>query len=170
MVTASFLPLNIFNGSYNFGLLFKENIMSIIVRPGHLPHIKWIDLQGNGTLVECAVMNEDAQGNISYIQVNNLDAVDRRRLLKIITSRNATQFPLWDLLSNITLNNGVNALTYFHQLVRVISQNGVVSTPRQGEVGTGAVVDIAAQKTAQRKNKAARRQEVVTDDDGDSLE
>ncbi len=122
--------------------------MALTVRSGHLPHIKWIDLQGNGVLVECAIMSE----------VNSLDAVDRRRLLKIITSRNATQFPLWDLLSNITLNNGVNALTYFHQLVRVISQNGIISTPRQGEVGTGAVVDIAAQKAAQIRNKAARKQ------------
>ncbi len=132
--------------------------MALTVRSGHLPHIKWIDLQGNGVLVECAIMSEDAQRNLTYIQVNSLDAVDRRRLLKIITSRNATQFPLWDLLSNITLNNGVNALTYFHQLVRVISQNGIISTPRQGEVGTGAVVDIAAQKAAQIRNKAARKQ------------
>jgi hypothetical protein len=141
--------------------------MSITVRPGHLPHIKWIDLAANGVLVECAIMSEDAQGNLTFIQVNSLDAVDRRRLLKIITSRNATQFPLWDLLSNITLNNGVNALTYFHQLVRVISQNGVISTPRQGEVGTGAVIDIAAQKAAQAKAKASKRAAANAEDDNE---
>jgi hypothetical protein len=131
--------------------------MALTVRPGHLPHIKWIDLQGNGTLVECAVMAQDAQGNINYIQVNHLDAVDRRRLLKIITSRQASQFPLWDLLSNITLNNGVNALAYFHQLVRVITPSGVISTPRQGEVGVGAVIDVEAQRAAQAKQKAAKK-------------
>lgn len=141
--------------------------MTLLVRPSPLPHIKWIDLQGNGVLVECAIMSEDALGNITYIQVNNLDAVDRRRLLKIITSRNATQFPLWDLLSNITLNNGVNALTYFHQLVRVISQNGIISTPRQGEVGTGAVVDIVAQKAAQTKAKAAKKAAANAEDDSE---
>jgi hypothetical protein len=130
--------------------------MAITIRPGHLPHIKWIDLNNNGTLIECAVMAEDVHGNITFIQVNQLDAVDRRRLLKIITSRTATQFPLWDLLSNITLNNGVNALTYFHQLVRTISGRGVISTPRQGEIGTGMVVD---KKIAREKAKERKRQE-----------
>lgn len=141
--------------------------MALVVRPGHLPHIKWIDLQGNGVLVECAIMAEDSLGNLSYIQVNNLDAVDRRRLLKIITSRNATQFPLWDLLSNITLNNGVNALTYFHQLVKTISQNGVISTPRQGEVGTGAVIDVAAQKASQARAKVAKKAAAAAEDDSE---
>lgn len=138
--------------------------MALTVRPGHLPHIKWIDLLGNGVLTECAIMAEDSLGNLTYIQVNTLDAVDRRRLLKIITSRQATQFPLWDLLSNITLNNGVNALTYFHQLVRIISQNGIISTPRQGEVGTGAVVDLKAQAAYLAKQKAARKAEVNAED------
>lgn len=130
--------------------------MALTVKQGHLPHLKWIDLHNNGTLIECAVMNEDQYGNITYIQVNQLDAVDRRRLQKILTSRTASQFKLWDLMSNITLNNGVNALTYFHQLVRVISQNGVISTPRAGEIGTGVVaapvvapVDAATASTAE---------------------
>lgn len=126
----------------------------VTIRPGHLPHIKWIDLHNNGTLIECAVMNEDALGNLTFIQVNQLDAVDRRRLLKIITSRTATQFPLWDLMSNITLNNGVNALTYFHQLVRTISRSGVISSPRPGEIGTGMIVDPELAK-AKRKPEAA---------------
>ena len=138
--------------------------MALTVRPGHLPHIKWIDLENNGVLVECAVMKEDAFGNITFIQVNQLDAVDRRRLLKILMGRTAVQFPLWDLLSNITLNNGVNALTYFHQLVRIISQNGVVSVPRAGEIGTGtgAVVDVAMQK--EKAAKAAKAKKAAAED------
>jgi len=129
--------------------------MALTIRPGHLPHIKWIDLNNNGTLIECAIMREDTHGNIAYIQVNQLDAVDRRRLLKIITSRTAQQFPLWDLLSNITLNNGVNALAYFHQLVRTISQRGVISTPRAGEIGTGVMVDKKIQKEKAKARKEA---------------
>jgi|SRR5271157_2213321 len=129
--------------------------MALTIRPGHLPHIKWIDLNNNGTLIECAIMREDTLGNIAYIQVNQLDAVDRRRLLKIITSRTAQQFPLWDLLSNITLNNGVNALAYFHQLVRTISQRGVISTPRAGEIGTGVMVDKKIQKEKAKARKEA---------------
>lgn len=134
--------------------------MALTIRAGHLPHIKWIDLNNNGVLIECAIMNEDTLGNISFVQVNQLDAVDRRRLLKIITSRTAQQFPLWDLLSNITLNNGVNALTYFHQLVRTISQNGVISTPRAGEIGTGMVIDVKVQK---EKAKAAKKKQEEED-------
>lgn len=132
--------------------------MGLTVKQGHLPHLKWIDLHNNGTLIECAVMNEDQYGNITYIQVNQLDAVDRRRLLKILTSRTATQFKLWDLMSNITLNNGVNALTYFHQLVSIISQNGIISVPRAGEIGTGVVFNQeAADKAAAGKAAAAEK-------------
>jgi hypothetical protein len=132
--------------------------MALTVRPGHLPHIKWIDLHNNGTLIEVAVMNEDSLGNISFVQVNQLDAVDRRRLLKIITGRQATTMKLWDLLSTITLNNGVNALTYFHQLVRTISQSGVISSPRPGELGTGMMIDVGVQKA---KKKAAKKKAAV---------
>ena len=137
------------------------------MRPGHLPHIKWIDLNNNGVLIECAIMNEDVLGNITFIQVNQLDAVDRRRLIKIITSRTATQFKLWDLLSNITLNNGVNALTYFHQLVRIISQNGVISTPRAGEIGTGMIVDVQSQKAKAKAAKKKAREEAIEDNSDD---
>jgi hypothetical protein len=113
--------------------------MAIIARPGNLPHIKWIDLKNDGVLIECAVMKEDDFGNIYFIQVNQLDSIDRRRLARILQNRNAQNFELWDLMSNITLNNGINALTYFHQLVKVITPTGVVSSPKQGEVGTGYV-------------------------------
>jgi hypothetical protein len=40
-------------------------------------------------------------------------------------------------MSQTTLNNGVNALTYFHQLVKVISEDGVIYTPKGGVVGMG---------------------------------
>ena len=40
-------------------------------------------------------------------------------------------------MDNTTLNNGVNALTYFHQLVQIITQKGVIYSPRDGVVGTG---------------------------------
>ena len=131
--------------------------MAVTVRLGHLPHIKWIDLSGDGVLVECAVMNEDRFGNISFVKVNSLDAVDRRRLLKIVSNRNATNFPLWDLMSNITLNNGVNALTYFHQLVEMITPTGKIMRPRKGEIGTGIIDTNAQQAEAQADAEAAER-------------
>ena len=111
--------------------------MAIDIRAGTEPHIFWIDLEQNGVLVQCAVMRRDDQGNIYYIPLENMDDVDRMRLLRIIKNRNATNFELWDLMSNITLNNGVNALEYFHQMVVVMTASGVKSTPTMGRMGAG---------------------------------
>lgn len=113
--------------------------MAITKRDGGLPHIQWIDLKGNGVLTECAVFKEDGFGNTYYIEVPNLDQIDKTRLARILQSRNAETFELWDLMSQVTLNNGLNALDYFHQLVKVISPDGVVMNPRAGTVGTGTV-------------------------------
>ena len=107
--------------------------------PGQLPHTRWLDLKNNGLMVECAVMKEDAQGNIYYFELGNLDSIDKQRVGRLLRSRNAQTMELWDLMSNTTLNNGVNSLTYFHQLVKVISPDGVIYSPKQGTVGTGRV-------------------------------
>lgn len=114
---------------------------------GNLPHIEWIDLKGDGLMVECAVLKKDALGNIYYIPVTALDGIDKQRMARIITNRNANNFELWDLMSQITLNNGINALEYFHQLVKVISKNGVIMNPRAGVIGTGV---MAAPPVAQK--------------------
>lgn len=140
--------------------------MSVTTHKGDLPHIEWIDLKNNGVLVECAVMKKDARGNIYFIQTNVLDNTDRRRLGRILANRNAKNFPLWDLMSNITLNNGVNALEYFHQLVRIITPQGVVMSPRSGEVGTGVVSAASAPASAQAPKAAAAKKKTskVTDE------
>ncbi len=131
--------------------------MTVTVRKGHLPHIKWIDLQGDGVLTECAVMNEDRFGNITFIRVNYLDQVDRRRLLKIVSNRNALNFPLWDLMSNITLNNGINALTYFHQMVEMITARGKLMRPKTGEIGTGVIDTNALRREEEQLQEREER-------------
>jgi hypothetical protein len=78
-------------------------------------------------------------GNYYYIEIPTLDSVDKHRLVKILTNRNAGHFPMWELMAQITLNNGVNALEYFHQLVKVITPQGVIMNPRQGAIGTGYI-------------------------------
>lgn len=107
------------------------------VRDGQFEHVKWIDLKGNGILVECAVLKTDAQGNYYFIEIPVLDRIDKGRLARILTNRNAGHFPLWELMAQITLNNGMNALDYFHQLVKVITAAGVIMNPQQGRIGTG---------------------------------
>lgn len=93
-------------------------------------------------------------------------------MAKIVSNRNSTAFELWDLMSQVTLNNGVNALEYFHQLVEMITPTGKRMTPREGVIGTDmtgivdlrgadaraaaqAQADIAAQAAANAAAQAA---------------
>jgi hypothetical protein len=106
------------------------------------PHVVWLELEGDGMLHECAVVKRDNVGNVFFFKINNLDEIDRRRLAQILADRNAKQFELWDLMAQKTLNNGMNALAYFHQLVKVLAPNGKVMDPRSGVMGaptTGVV-------------------------------
>ena len=113
--------------------------MAVKMFEGSLPHIFWIDLDGNGMFTECAVMKRDKLGNTYFFTVTSLDSIDKGRLSRILQNRNAKNFELWELMEQITLNNGVNALTYFHQLVQMISANGKRVKPQEGIVGTGFI-------------------------------
>lgn len=117
---------------------------------GKFPHVEWIDLYNEGVAYECAVMKRDGNGNISFIRIDQLDSIDRNRLARILRNRNATNYELWDLMSNVTLGNGVNALEYFHQMVRVITPSGKIIDPRSGKMGmapAGRQVTSAPAKT-----------------------
>ena len=106
------------------------------------PHIEWIELHADGILHECAVMKRDDSGNVLFFKTNDLDGIDKKRLAGILMDRNAHSFQLWDLMSQKTLGNGVNALLYFSQLVRQLTPNGKILDPRSGQVGTGQVGTI----------------------------
>ena len=106
-------------------------------------HVAWIELHADGILHECAILKQNRDGNIMFFPINNLDEIDRRRLAGILLDRNAQQFELWDLMAQKTLGNGVNALAYFHQLVKVLTPAGKIMDPKSGQVGgfvnTGSV-------------------------------
>lgn len=99
------------------------------------PHIEWLELYSDGIMHECAVMKRDRTGNVMFIRTNDLDAIDKRRLAGILMDRNARNFELWDLMANKTLGNGMNALAYFNQLVKLITPNGKVMDPKSGQIG-----------------------------------
>jgi hypothetical protein len=107
----------------------------VTIKKTNVPHIEWIDLKNNGMMVECAVMKRDNNGNIYHIALNTLDNIDRNRMANIVTNRNAGSFELWDLMSQTTLGNGVNALKYFHQLVKVLTASGQIVSPSSGQIG-----------------------------------
>lgn len=133
--------------------------MALQTRKGSRPHIEWIDLKGTGVYTECAIMKRDDFDNIYFIELTALDLIDKTRLARILTHRNAGINELWDLMSQITLNNGVNALHYFHQLVKIITTDGVVMNPRQGQVGMGRV-DTSAQQALTQDSEASLREQL----------
>jgi len=106
-----------------------------------VPHLRWLDIDGKGLDSMVAIVKEDAvTGDIYFINLNHIDNIDRKRLFTILRKRTAEQFPLWDLMSQTTLGNGMNALEYFHQMVKVKTKNGNIINPgfgiRGGEVAS----------------------------------
>lgn len=103
------------------------------------PHIAWADLYNNGLLTEIAVIAMDENnGDLYFIPIAALDNVDKDRMVKVITKRDSHKYPLWDLLSGSTLKNGMNALEYFNQLVKVRSLSGQIFVPQSGKMGAGS--------------------------------
>ena len=132
--------------------------MAVIQHKGQAPHTRWINLKNDDILVECAVLKEDSFGNIHFIEIPNLDDIDKRRLVKILMDRNVEAFELWDLMAQKTLNNGINALEYFHQLVKVISPGGKIMNPRDGHIGVGTMA------MGNNKGKMQAKADAGTDD------
>ena len=107
---------------------------SVNVVKGKYPHVGWLDLEGQGILTEVAIVQESASG-VAFIRLDQIDAIDKTRLFRVISNRNAHMYALWDLMSNITLGNGANALDYFHQYVKVLTPSGQVINPQMGRMG-----------------------------------
>jgi hypothetical protein len=100
-------------------------------------HVQFIDLLGNGIYEEVVVVKEEVNGDKYFIQTSTLDLVDLERLRHILDKRDSNQYAMWDLMGQTMLRNGMNALEYFHQLVRVKTAAGPILQP--GRVGTGVV-------------------------------
>jgi len=96
-------------------------------RPTDLHHVFLIDWNDDGILKEIAVVLEAPDGTIYGIEVDKLHPIDKGRLKKFITSIHADKYPLWELLSNGQLNNGINPLDFFHMnYVRIKRPRGAV--------------------------------------------
>lgn len=94
--------------------------------PGSYPHSFWLDITNNGVLTEVVILKEDKNGDIYFIPLKSLDNIDLQRIGKILASRNAKMFPLYELMAQTTLGNGMNALLYFQQLVKMRTASGQV--------------------------------------------
>ncbi len=96
-------------------------------RATDLKHVFLIDWNDDGLLKEVAVVMETQDGTLFGIEVDKLHPIDKARLKKVITSVHADKYPLWELLAQGRLNNGLNALDFFHQnYVKVKRPRGAV--------------------------------------------
>lgn len=97
-------------------------------RATSLNHIFLIDWADDGLLKEIAVVSEMPDGSIYGIEVDKLHPLDKGRLKKFLVSVHADKYPLWELLSQGKLNNGVNPLDFFHMnYVKVKRPRGAVA-------------------------------------------
>ena len=102
-----------------------------------LRHVYLIDWDDSGIFKEVAVVKEDENdGTIYGILVESLHPIDQSRLKKIVTGQHADKYPLWELMSQLTLKNGYNALDFFH------ANYVKVKRPRGAVVG-GSLADLS---------------------------
>jgi hypothetical protein len=116
-------------------------------------HVQYLDLFGNGVLKEVVVIKEEVNGDKYFIQTDLLDLVDLQRLREILDKRDSEKYPLWDLMGATMLRNGMNALEYFHQLVRVKTLNGPIVQP--GRAGSG-IVQVRVPQAPESKRARAK--------------
>lgn len=128
------------------------------------PHVEWLDLNNDGNLHEVAVVKRDRLGNVYFLQLRELDVIDRRRLAGILTNRNAPNMELFELFSQITLGNGMNALEYFHQLVRIKTAAGPIV--QSGRAGQRMIQVNAPQAAAQPARRGPGRPPAAAKNEG----
>lgn len=96
-------------------------------RRTNLHHVFLIDWNDDGLLKEVAVVMEAPDGTIYGIEIDKLHNIDKARLKKFLVSIHADKYPLWELLSQGKLNNGINPLDFFHMnYVKVKRPRGAV--------------------------------------------
>lgn len=110
-------------------------------------HLERISLKNDGVFEEVLIMSKNENtGDIYYIAVNDLDTIDKKRVIRILSRRDANNYPLYDLMANETLANGMNALEFFHQLVKIRTVNGDIFPVNSGK--TGGRVEVQEEEAA----------------------
>jgi hypothetical protein len=96
-------------------------------RKTDLHHVWLVDWNDDGILKEIAIVMEAPDGTLYGIEVDKLHPIDKARLKKFLVSIHADKYPLWELLSQGKLNNGINPLDFFHMnYVKIKRPRGAV--------------------------------------------
>jgi hypothetical protein len=96
-------------------------------RPTDMAHVFLVEWNDDGLLKEIALVMETTDGTLFGIEIDKLHPIDKARLKKVITSVHADKYPLWELLAQSRLNNGMNSLDFFHaNYVKIKRPKGAV--------------------------------------------
>lgn len=107
------------------------------LKPTGMNHVFHFDINGDDRWREVAVVKlvKDSKGailEVRYIDIALLDQIDKGRLKSIVTNIHANKYELWELMDMTITTNGLNALTYFHQLVKIVQGPGATNTTMGG--------------------------------------
>lgn len=127
-----------------------------------LPHVTTLDLYNNGIDYEVIILKTNkVNGDVFFIRTDYLDDVDRRRAVMILQKRDAARYEAWDLFSQVNLANGINALEYFHQYVKVKTRSGEIMPPNLYRAGSVARPRLNPQTMTQQAATEAQAAEVA---------
>ena len=119
------------------------------------PHIERLALDETGALKECLIVKKMDDGNIFLIPLEKLDSIDKKRILRLINTPNASRMEMWEVMSQTKLQNGMNALTYFHQMVlQKVGDTGLVIKPSMNRYISPSTVRMAKEKADYERNIA----------------
>lgn len=107
------------------------------LKPTGLNHIYHFDANGDDRWREVALVKlvKDSKGfivEVRWIDVALLDNIDKGRLKSLVSSVHANKYELWELMDMTITTNGLNALSYFHQLVKITQGPGATNTTMGG--------------------------------------
>lgn len=105
-------------------------------------HVYWADIKGQGLMQEVVVVAHNPNGSVWFIPVESLDNIDRQRMFRLITDRTAQMLPLYEIMAHVRLNNGINALEYFQQLVKFMTPTGAVIAGNTNMIATAPTVPV----------------------------
>lgn len=105
-------------------------------------HVYWADIKGQGLMQEVVVVAHNPNGSVWFIPVESLDNIDRQRMFRLITDRTAQMLPLYEIMAHVRLNNGINALEYFQQLVKFMTPTGAVIAGNTNMIASAPTIPV----------------------------
>lgn len=93
------------------------------------PHHYWLKCE-SGYDKEVVLVKAFPNGDRALLFIDHLDSIDLIRIREFLLSEeNHTGSEFWSVLKGKTLSNGINALTYFHQLVKILKTDNSIVDP-----------------------------------------